>query len=118
MFDKTIVKMGIVFSILTLLIGFWQWDRHQAYNGGYDKARVEMLEQFQDDLNAMMQAKDKELVIAVESRDKWKDKAIYLQSRPPTKVKVYVDRIIENNDCAVLTGFGELWNALRENYTY
>jgi hypothetical protein len=109
-------KLVVIFLILSLLIGFFQKYGSDREEQGYNKARKEMLEQFQKDLDDMMKLKEKELDDAIDSREKWKKKAIDLQSRPPKEVKVYVKEIIENNDCTRLDHFSELWNKLRENY--
>jgi len=114
MVDKTVVKMGLLLVILTSLIGFWQWDRHNAYRGGYDAGKAEQLAQYQ----AAEEAARIELGEAVEEKKHWQQVAIELQSRPPITVTKYVTKIIENNpDCTVINGFSELWNAARANYS-
>lgn len=107
MLDKTVLKLSMYLAILTLLVGFWQWDRHAAFQAGYDSGKAEQLEAY---AKAEGEAKEK-LDAAIADRDKWQKLAIELQGRPPKKVTVYVDRIIEKNpDCTVLHGFSELWN--------
>lgn len=110
MVDSTVIKLGIVLAILTMLIGFWQWDRHNAYQGGYSAAKAEALAEYQA---ADAKARDA-ITEAVAERDEWKQKAIDLQKIQPVVVTKYVEKIIENNpDCAVIDGFSELWNAAR-----
>jgi len=118
MVDKTIVKIGLLLAVLVALIGFWQWQISEAHQAGYDKARVEMLNQYQNDLDTMLAAKNLELDIVIEHRDKWRATAIELQSKKPKEVKVYVDKIIENNpDCSNINGASILLNSLRDNFT-
>jgi len=108
MVDKTVVKMGLLLVILTSLIGFWQWDRHNAYRGGYDAAKAEALAEYQA---ADAKARDV-LAEAVKERDHWQQVAIDLQNKKPVVVVKYVTKIIENNpDCSNIVGFSELWNA-------
>jgi len=107
MLDKTVLKLSMYLAILTLLVGFWQWDRKAAFQGGYDSGKAEQL--------AASQEAAKESAVNLEEataeRDKWEKIAIELQKRPPKKVKVYVEKIIEHNpDCTTLHGFSELWN--------
>ena len=110
MIDSTVIKLGIVLAILTALIGFWQWDRHNAYQGGYDAAKAEALAEYQA---ADAKARDV-LAEAVKERDEWKKKAIDLQKTQPVVVVKYVEKIIDKNpDCAVIDGFSERWNAAR-----
>lgn len=105
--DKAVLKLSMYLAILTLLVGFWQWDRKAAYDGGYNAGKAEQLEAYK---KAESEAAGK-LSEAVAERDKWEKIAIELQKKKPKVVTVYVDRIIEKNpDCTVLHGFSELWN--------
>jgi hypothetical protein len=107
MLDKTVLKLSMYLAILTLLVGFWQWDRKGAYDGGYNAGKAEQLQASIDAAAKSAEALD----AAKADRDKWEKIAIELQGRPPKKVKVYVEKIIEHNpDCTELHGFMELWN--------
>lgn len=110
MVESTVIKLGIVLAILSALISFWQWDRHNAYQGGYNAAKAESLAEYQA---ANAKASDA-IAEAVIERDVWKKKAIDLQKIQPVVVVKYVKEIIEKNpDCAAIDGFSELWNAAR-----
>lgn len=72
MIDSIMTKMGLVIVILGLLIGFWQWDRQQAYYQGYnkrsseisdekDKALAELDEMHLKDLKRIQEAHDAEI---------------------------------------------------------
>ena len=105
----------IAFIISTLVGAFFAYGSDREEQGRMDE-RAKMLLEHQKQIDKMLRKKDKELDDAVVARDKWKKKAIDLQSKPPKEVKVYVDRIVENNDCTRIEHFSELFNKLRENY--
>jgi len=110
-------KLAIILAIVTSVIGFIQYQQHIQYKRGYDAARVEMFEQYQDDLEIATKNTKKDLDIAIENRDHWKNVAIGLQSRKPVTVTKYVEKIIENNpDCTHIEGFDELHSKLTEAF--
>ncbi len=112
----TIIKLGLYMSIIGMIIGFWQWDRKQAYSGGYDKARVEMLEQFQKDLGDVTKVKNKQLDDAIASHTKQKDKDAELIKELMKKPKVeYRDviKVVKTMQCKSLGDGGlELWKSI------
>lgn len=109
----TIIKFGIYLSLVTAVIGFIKWQQDIQYDRGYNTARVEMLDQFRNDLEDATKAKNKQLddIIANHKAQKAKDAALIKELMKKPKV-VYRDIIktVEVMDCKRLGPDGlELW---------
>tara|TARA_R100001244_G_scaffold12078_2_gene14146 strand:- start:1189 stop:1587 length:399 start_codon:yes stop_codon:yes gene_type:complete len=111
-------KLLIIAGIITAVIGFVEFRLHAEYKRGYQKAQIEGQEREQKLLVDRAHKNQKRLTEVLSERDKWKDKAIELQSADPITVEIEVIKIVKENitNCPTIDGFSVMWNKLRENY--
>lgn len=113
---KIIAILVLVTALITGCLTYLETQKKKAYDSGYDTARLEMLEDFQKDLEASMKNKQELLDNAILESNKWKKKAIELQNRKPVTVtETEVVEIVKiNNDCKRLRGVDKLFNRITE----
>ena len=87
-------KLAIILAIVTAVTSFIIYQQKIQYDRGYDAARVEMFDKYQDDLEIATKNAVKDLDIAIENRDKYKNLAIDLQKLLDKKPKVLPGEII------------------------
>jgi len=106
-------KLAIILAIVSAVSGFIIYQQKIQYDRGYDAARVEMFEKFQDDLETSTKNAKKDLGIAIENRDKFKQIAINLQKELNKKPKVLpgdIITVVEKMPCDSLGHDGyQLW---------
>lgn len=92
----------------------WKWYEHTIYQSGYEQARLEMQEEFYEDLEDSVRDSNKRISDASVTADYWRNRAVEEQSKPPRVVTKYVEKIIDGNPgCTELHGFTELWEGSR-----
>ena len=112
-------KLIIYALAFTALMGFFIYQQKASYQSGYDSARAELQSQFLADIDTQMRHKKEQLDNAILESDKWKKKAIELQSRKPVVItETEVQTIVkENNDCKRIIHLPQLLNKLtNENF--
>lgn len=113
------VKWMVVLGIITALIAFWQWDRHSAFQAGYNTRQTEEFKEYKASIEAINKAAEDKISAAVHERDHYKQRAILTQSSEPIYVTKTITKVVEKNinHCDSIIGFDELLNKSLERFS-
>lgn len=104
-------KIGAITIIILAVIGFWQWDRGNAFEAGVNSEKAKQAEAEKTGVKVV----DSRVIELNKERDEWKLKAIDLQEKLNNKKKATKDEIkkaLANAKCDAL-GVDSLnmWNS-------